>query len=496
MIASNRSLRRLFIAVIFLTSAEMFASSASAQSRSGRGVASVSGSPSQRPDYGDSRILVDQARVARADAGQRSSRRSSMLQAVAYDEALTEVPMPPLDGSLVGSGIQQAGFLDVAACGPACDCPSCGIEAGCGLEMGCGAEVGCGAEIGCGTELACGAEVGCGVGAFMEHLGPGTASCGVDASCDSGPVCGVESVCGVEPGVCRGCDGGCDACCDVQSFPVFFPFLRINWCRFDFFAGVQGFTGPSNYANTGGTRRDGMGSFGFYEGFNEGRSLRRWLNWDLASQLGARFTQNNLNDSSFTTDNRNQVFVTAGLFRRVDYGLQYGTVIDYLNDDWYYRANLLQSRSELSWKTQGCHVLGGQYFTALRDDTVESQATADNGTIVRSVETLESRDQYRIFYRRLLNGSGQWDFFGGWTDASDTIVGSTLVMPLRQRLALSAGATVVLPKESSGPSAYENEAWNVSVGLVYRPGGAQGCGPYCRPMFDVADNGSLVGRRK
>lgn len=322
----------------------------------------------------------------------------------------------------------------------------------------------------------------------------------MEASCGIEPGCGVETMfgeptCGMEiHGECS-----CDACCGgVNSIPVFFPLLRINWCRFQFFAGVQGFQGPLSFASTTPATpdsRSGSGSFGFYEGFNEGRSLKRLFGWDLAAQLGVRATQSNLNGSEFTTDTRNQVFVTGGLFRRVDYGLQYGAVVDYLSDDWYFQGDLTQIRGELSWKSDDCHTFGIQTMFALSDYNSDTLVRTPAGTTIRGNIDIESTEQYRIFYRRLLAGSGDWTAFGGWTEDSDTILGASLNLPLRQKLMLSTGATFLIPDETRGFD-HREEGWNISLGLVYRPGGPTGCGRYCRPMFDVADNGTfMVGRK-
>jgi hypothetical protein len=292
-------------------------------------------------------------------------------------------------------------------------------------------------------------------------------------------------------------DCGCDDCNpEIDKIPFCLPVLRMHWKSFDFFAGVQGFKGPMNFANTGGNQRDGSGSFGFYEGFNEGRSLRRWCGWDMAAQLGLRATQSNLSGASFTTETRNQVFVTGGLFRRVDYGLQYGVVIDYLNDDWYFQGDLIQLRGELSWRTHGCHVWGFRYHAGLNDDTSTTFVRDGAGGTFNSLVNFEPTDQYRFFYRRLLNQSGQWNCFAGWTDRDDGIVGSNLSLPLRRNIVLSTGATYLIPSEGTNSGGHEEEGWNIALGLIYRPGGPKGCGRYCRPMFDVADNGSFLVDRK
>ncbi len=424
--------------------------------------------------YAQERISIEHARIA---SPTQSPPRSLMSRA-ANGDVLADPPEAPLDGSLVKGELRQVGYLDGCdgQCGAVCDCPSCGVEPGCGIEIGSGIEAGCGIEVGCGIEPGCGYEVGCGIE-------PG---CGYEVGCGIEPGCGYEVGCGID-------DCSCDACCDeVDCVPLFLPLLRVNWCRFEFFAGVAGFTGPMNFADTGGNRRDGSGSFGFYEGFNEGRSLRRWFGWDMAAQFGVRATQSHLSGASFTEETRNQVFVTGGLFRRVDYGLQYGIVIDYLSDDWYFRGDLVQLRSELSWRTEGCHVCGFQYFVGLNENSSDTVVRDGAGGTINGLVNVEPTDQYRFFYRRLLNQSGQWDAFAGWTENSDGLLGASMNLPLRRNLVLSTGATYVIPNGTVATPDYEEEVWNIALGLIYRPGGPNGSGRYCRPLFDVADNGSFL----
>jgi len=67
---------------------------------------------------------------------------------------------------------------------------------------------------------------------------------------------------------CLGCADGCLVPCPGRWLE-----------RVDFFAGVQGATGPTN--------RGEMGSFGFYEGVNWGAPVA-CLPWEIGSQFGAR----------------------------------------------------------------------------------------------------------------------------------------------------------------------------------------------------------------
>ncbi|TWU48375.1 hypothetical protein Poly59_52220 [Rubripirellula reticaptiva] len=462
----------LFAAALLLTLAITMASSTLAAEPQTRTAA--------KPVMRSSVNQTGQIQTTRVKTNAR--KRTSIVAQAASGRIPNTIPEAPLDGSLIRGSVKQVGFLEdyvgcQNGCGAVCDCcdagPTCGMEASCGIEVGCGFEPGCGWENGCGVEgcASCG-ESSCGVESFMGE-----------------PTCGMEI-----NGQCS-----CNACRGIESIPIFLPLLRVNWCRFQFFAGVQGFTGPMSYANTNAASpnsRSGSSSFGFYEGINEGRSLKKWLGWDMAAQLGFRATQSNLSGSEFSNSQRSQVFVTGGLFRRVDYGLQYGAVFDYMDDDWWFNGNLTQIRGELSWKTKECHSFGFQFMSGLGDDSSKTEVTSSAGALINSTINFEPLDQYRLFYRRLLAGSGDWSAFGGWTDNGDTILGANMNLPLRQKLVLATGVTYLAPAEGDNNLGNREEGWNISMGLVYRPGGPTGCGRYCRPLFDVADNGTFMVEQK
>ncbi|WP_146522326.1 DUF6666 family protein [Stieleria varia] len=385
------------------------------------------------------------------------------------------------------SAVQPVGYFHGGCdggCGPVCDCGTY-MEPGCGLEPGCGIEPGCGLEPGCGFEPGCG----------LEGLGP--MGCGA-VGCDSFGCHGCGEVsCGAESGPC-----GCDSCSGTAgrygqlNFCV--PVLYIAWQRIELFAGVQGFRGPMNFAtvNAAGERRGDGGNFGFYEGFNEGRSLS-WLNgWDMAWQWGLRATQANLGGTGFSDETRHQIFMTSGLFRRVDYGFQYGVVVDNLYDDWYYQAHLTQIRTELSWKTQGPHTVGFQFMASSGSDSSNTSVTNTSGTAFSENITFEATNQYRFFYRQLFGNRGSCDVFGGWTDNSDALMGMLADIPVGPRLSFNTGATYLSASENDLANEPEQESWNLSIGFTFRPGGLGGCHRHSRPMFNVADNGTFMVDRR
>lgn len=128
-----------------------------------------------------------------------------------------------------------------------------------------------------------------------------------------------------------------DACC---CHP--FGWL-LDWSRGDLWLGSTSFSAHGNFLGEGpGDQGQVSGNFGFQEGFNFGTRLPGVMGGQLGSQLGMRFTQTQLEGTNAGHDSRQQTFITAGLFRRVDYGLQGGLVVDYLHDDWLYKADLLQ----------------------------------------------------------------------------------------------------------------------------------------------------------
>lgn len=404
----------------------------------------------------------------------KQQRAVSTVSRAARGQLLTEQPPEPLDGSLV----RQVSFVDGCdtyfpeqSCG--CDAPVCG----CGAEsIGCGCDPSIGCS--CGVEVAsCGIEIGPGCG--IE----GCASC-VAGRCET-PACGVEF-----------CDGGCDACYPSGGCPLF---NGVRWRRFEFFAGSQGFKGPLNFATTDLQNPDdtrGSGSFGFFQGFNVGRSHPRFLGGGLSTQFGLRATQSNLSGTDFSEETRHQVFVTGGIFRPVDYGFQFGAVLDYLNEDWYYQADLLQIRGEFSWVANNRITYGFQYMAGLEDDSSGTNVVDASGSIVESTIEFEATDQYRFFFRRRLQSAGSFTGFAGWTDNDDGILGALVDVSLGRRLMLNTGMTYLIPQEGSSTVGNQEESWNLSFGLTFRPAGFGSGYRYNRPLFNVADNGTfLIDRR-
>lgn len=286
-----------------------------------------------------------------------------------------------------------------------------------------------------------------------------------------------------EEGAFGGCCGGsgCSQCCML-------PCPRISFDDLSIFAGVQGFTGPRNRGQTG--------SFGFHEGLNWGGSMPCMENC-LAMQLGARFAQSNLSAAEFTPENRNQIFLTGGVFRRVDWGLQGGVVFDYFHDDWYSEINLTQIRGELGWVFPCAHELGFWMTNSLDQATAAGRVFTSPTASTIVTQTWQATDLYAFYYRHQFQ---EWEgangrVFAGFTGQSDGFIGTDFHVPLTTDLALEAGFAYLVPKQAEGPvgSGNEQESWNLAISLVWYPGcGTAFCKSYTTPLLNVADNGSFM----
>jgi hypothetical protein len=258
----------------------------------------------------------------------------------------------------------------------------------------------------------------------------------------------------------------------------------------ELFGGVEGFTGPAN--------RGTSGSFGFHEGFNWGMPIGGLVSF----QWGTNWTQNNFDGSFATPDERNQIFFTAGLYRRVDWGLQGGLVVDYLHDEWDYSADLTQLRGELSWLWCGCNELGFWFTAGVNDSSGLSLRlpAVDGGGTVRFMDgaaTLAVNDIYAFFFRRQFACGGEGRLFAGFTSHSQGLVGGDAVLPLNDRWSLRSNFIYAGPggDDNATDPAFTRETWNVGISLVWTPCPRPAAGQnYNRPLFPVADNGSFLTR--
>jgi hypothetical protein len=253
------------------------------------------------------------------------------------------------------------------------------------------------------------------------------------------------------------------------------------------FLGVQGFTGPMDLGNNG--------NFGYHEGVNFAGHFGKWLGLGglgLGYQVGATFLQSDLNGNmanGVQTKERDQQFLTVGLFRRAHdgYGLQGGFVYDYMHDNYYAKYSVGQIRAELSYLTLYGHEFGFWGAFSAHD----GHAFVNNAFV--GFQTL---DMYNGFYRYTFSNGTQARVWVGGTDNKQGIVGSDFRIPLTNRWDLWGWYNYVIPGHA-GTVGSMQQAWNLTINIVWYPG-RRAVGVHHTPfraLFAPADNNWLISRR-
>jgi hypothetical protein len=277
------------------------------------------------------------------------------------------------------------------------------------------------------------------------------------------------------------CEGRCTVPCDGVCIPRRFVDETA------LFLGVQGFTGPMDLGNNG--------NFGYHEGVNFAGHFGKWLGLSplgLGYQVGATFLQSDLNGNmanGVQTKERDQQFVTAGLFRRAHdgYGLQGGFVYDYMHDNYYAKYSVGQIRAELSYLTLFGHEFG--FWGAF--STHDGHAFVNNAFV-----GFQTIDMYNGFYRYIFSNGTQGRIWFGGTDNKQGIVGSDFRIPLTNRWDLWGWYNYVIPGHAGSVGSMQ-QAWNLTINIVWYPG-RRAAGVHQTPfraLFAPADNNWLISRR-
>jgi hypothetical protein len=273
------------------------------------------------------------------------------------------------------------------------------------------------------------------------------------------------------------------------------PYYGWRWYRdFTASAGVTAFTNDTNLGL--------HGNFGTNEYLNF--AMPFWNAFGIGWQVGWRGTQTNFQPSevqvgstTFTKNARDQNFVTTGFFTRAfeGRGLQGGAVYDFMHDSWLDNANIAQMRAEISY-VWGYHEIG---FWGAANITDEMSFFGRRSKVQGTASTV---DLYTGFYRLQFGDANELKVWGGGTGDGEGIVGTLLRAPLARSFAMEGTFTYLIPgqtrsvviNDSGVTSNFSPAAWNVGVNLVYYPAGRSRRGlasPY-RPLFEVADNGSMI----
>ena len=277
------------------------------------------------------------------------------------------------------------------------------------------------------------------------------------------------------------------------------PYYGWRWYR-----DLTASAGVTSFQNT--TNLGLHGNYGFNEYLNW--SMPFWNAVGLGWQIGVRGVQADFQRTQITAANgspllntnaRNQVFLTTGFFTRAfeGRGFQGGAVYDYLQDNWFDRTDLSQVRGELSY-VWGYHEFG--FWGAFNSFNANGAFVTGARGNSASFDTL---DLYTGFYRLQFGDANELKVWGGASGQGDYLTGMLVRAPMSRSLALEGTFTYLIPSSSNtvqlpdnkGSLTYAEQAWNVSTNLVWYPACRSRrslASPY-RPLFDVADNGSMIG---
>jgi hypothetical protein len=333
----------------------------------------------------------------------------------------------------------------------------------------------------------------------VEHVQPFQSEMEPEAfGYDQGPPMPHPDGCGC--GDCGDACGGCDACGDCGGYGRKHC-ICIDLCWFqdlEVGAGVQGFKGPVDLGVNG--------NFGFNQQINWGAPFPFLECSGIGFQIGARAVESNLHSGALTTPfpggaNRNQVFTTAGLFRRTLCGVQWGVAIDTLHDNYYVNMDLSQIRGEISYVGRGCNEIGFWFTSSLEQADGQFTSYAFNNEELTFDEHWRVTNIYAAFYRKKFCNGADARIWGGLTDRGDGVFGGEFYIPLGTHFGMSANATYLIPQEGRDNGAAQQEAWAIGLNFAWYPFRSCRCRPQddCwgkirqyRPLFNVADNSNFL----
>ena len=289
-----------------------------------------------------------------------------------------------------------------------------------------------------------------------------------------------------------------DECSPAMNYgyttcPIIKPFGTGLMDNLTFFGGVTGFRSELDLPE--------KGNFGLMEGINWAGSATPQQT--VSAQFGFRAVQSNLYGSVLRENNdfksiRSQYFLTAGLFKR-DLGnpIQVGAAYDWCFDEYYGKITLQQIRVEAALRTFSNLEYGFQgAFGMTKERSNWISWRAGDFPPFDGESYYRAQNCFLFFGRKHFCNGGLVELRLGATEDGDIIAGGLGEFPINDRLSINGGFSLLCPKEGNSVGGRRREAWEVSVGMIfYFRGGAcsKPCNP-CRPMFDVAGNGSFVGR--
>jgi hypothetical protein len=273
---------------------------------------------------------------------------------------------------------------------------------------------------------------------------------------------------------------GCDeSACGCGFSPLFASVLF----------GVQGYKDALDLGRNG--------NFGFQEGFEIGIPAPLY---PIGVQFGMRFTQSNFEGDqttdSFRDDGHDQIFLTAGLFRRFDgcCPWQYGVVFDWRHDNYWVETDMSQIRFEISRANCWGNEFGFLMSQWTGDEKFHDEDANQAGQLSSGIRPTNF---YSVFWRRPTEIMGEWRFMAGVTGDSGALLGGDFWLPVGRCLALE-GDWAFLLTDDGGRTGQRTDAYGVGLNLAwypYRTPRNVADHPY-RPVMPVANNSRFFSRVK
>lgn len=308
------------------------------------------------------------------------------------------------------------------------------------------------------------------------------------------PAKGAASSCGCNSCCDNGCNSCCDDCCndvcvDCEDCPTVGAYYFTN---FESWRGIS----DGSFQNNNGIRT------GLNVGSTIGDSL---VGWQLGGSYGAYDFNGRQSAPDEASAQQEQFFITTGFFRRAGNGSNWsgGLVYDMMiNDNWGVFSDepyLTQWRGQMAYALSACNEIG--VWGTMRDRGDSQVSNLFGGTTrYRAVE------QYNLFWHHNYEcGADSWIWMGVVNDDDslaatggtyDWTLGGRFIAPMTDYWALTGDLQYVNPSSPTGPIAAREDAWFVSFGLVYFPGGAARnrsvAGRCSIPYMPVANNGNFV----
>lgn len=210
--------------------------------------------------------------------------------------------------------------------------------------------------------------------------------------------------------------------------------------------------------------------------------------WGIGAQGGSTVGWSDWKGSQYTGDDtRFQNFITAGVFQRpCGSGFGWAVVHDWLRDDFYADMQFTQFRVAGSYQLLPGSEIG--VWAALpqgRDETF-----VGTPAVLNRFQTLL---QGNLYWQQAWSDWAWSNMFIGMAESpSDITYGSNVQVALTSFVAITGSAAYALPG-SGGNDGYQEEIWNLSLGLTFYPGSAmRNARSQFRPFLPMADNGNMA----